>query len=245
MSHRTEGRSRRGVILSAGAGVCLILAGCTGAAAPGGPGDGEEPGETVEEAEEEISPAEDLMREHGLLGRVLLVYEEGVRRIEAGEDLPPDVLVQSAGIVRRFIEDYHEKLEEEFIFPRFEKAGRLAGLVSTLKAQHAAGRDVTGMIQQIGTATALRDKSSSGNLVIAIRSFVRMYRPHAAREDTVLFPALHEIVSPQEYGALGEAFEDRERKLFGQDGFESMVDVVAGIEKALGIDDLAGFTPTA
>ena len=32
------------------------------------------------EKDEEISPAEDLMREHGVLNRVLLVYEEAVRR---------------------------------------------------------------------------------------------------------------------------------------------------------------------
>jgi hypothetical protein len=31
--------------------------------------------------------------------------------------------------------------------------------------------------------------------------------------------------------------------LFGDDGFEKMVDRVAGIERALGIYDLAQFTP--
>jgi hypothetical protein len=36
-----------------------------------------------------------------------------------------------------------------------------------------------------------------------------MYRPHEAREDTVLFPALREIVSEQEFGALGEDFEKK------------------------------------
>jgi hypothetical protein len=33
--------------------------------------------------------------------------------------------------------------------------------------------------------------------------------------------------------------------LFGEDGFEQMVDRVASIEKALGIYDLAQFTPHA
>ena len=35
------------------------------------------------EDEEDVSPPEDLMREHGVLKRVLLVYEEAVRRQEA------------------------------------------------------------------------------------------------------------------------------------------------------------------
>ena len=70
-----------------------------------------------------------------------------------------------------------------------------------------------------------------------------MYRPHEAREDTVLFPAFRGIVSPHEYDSLGESFEKKEHELFGEDGFEKMVDRVAGIEKSLGIYDLAQFTP--
>jgi hypothetical protein len=43
-----------------------------------------------EESEEEVSPSEDLMREHGVLKRVLLIYGESIRRIEGDEDLPPE-----------------------------------------------------------------------------------------------------------------------------------------------------------
>jgi putative oxidoreductase len=38
--------------------------------------------EKKEEAEEEVAPPEDLMREHGVLKRVLLVYEEAAHRID-------------------------------------------------------------------------------------------------------------------------------------------------------------------
>jgi hypothetical protein len=50
-------------------------------------------------------------------------------------------------------------------------------------------------------------------------------------------------VTKHEYDALGEDFEKKEHELFGDDGFEKMVDRVAGIEKTLGIYDLAQFTP--
>src|SRR5579884_4424993 len=73
-----------------------------------------------DETQDEVSPAEDLMREHGVLKRVLLIYGEAVRRIEAKEDVPPEAIMDSARIIRSFIEDYHEKLEENFLFPRFE-----------------------------------------------------------------------------------------------------------------------------
>ena len=72
-----------------------------------------------------------------------------------------------------------------------------------------------------------------------------MYAPHEAREDTVLFPALRDIVSKHEFAALGEDFEKKEHELFGDDGFEKMVDRVATIEKSIGLYDLAQFTPKA
>ena len=176
------------------------------------------------QGEEDVSPAEDLMREHGVLNRILLIYDESVRRLDAGAaDVPSDVITGAADIVRRFIEDYHEKLEETHLFPRFERAKTMTDLVATLQNIKNAGE---------------RPK-----LIAAIRQFNRMYRPHEAREDTVLFPAFRKIVSKNEYASLGEDFEKQEHELFGEDGFESMVDKVAGLEKRLGIYDLGQFTP--
>jgi hemerythrin-like domain-containing protein len=76
-----------------------------------------------------------------------------------------------------------------------------------------------------------------------MQQFTRMYEPHEAREDTVLFPAIRSIVSKHEFASLGEEFEKKEHQLFGEDGFEKMVDQVAGIERRLGIYDLGQFTP--
>jgi hemerythrin-like domain-containing protein len=195
--------------------------------------------------EEEVSPAEDLMREHGVLKRILLIYGEAARRIDAREDLPPKSLADAAGIIRSFLEDYHSKLEEDFLFPRFQKANKLVDLVKVLRDQHEAGRRLTDVTRRLATAQALRSPEDRRALAESLRLFVRMYSPHEAREDTVLFPAFHEIVSPHEYGALGEDFEKREHELFGKDGFEEIVGRVAAIEKSLGIFDLSQFTPRA
>src|SRR5437660_689619 len=88
------------------------------------------------EPEEDISAPEDLMREHGVLNRILLIYEEGLRRLRAKEEVPPDVFSKPANLVRKFVEDYHEKLEENFIFPEFEKQKKLVDLVKTQREQH-------------------------------------------------------------------------------------------------------------
>jgi len=192
---------------------------------------------------EDVSPAEDLMREHGLLRRILLIYSESARRLEAGQDVPPEVLTGSAGIIRSFIEDYHEKLEEDFLFPRFRRAKRLVDLVDVLQEQHRAGRRLTEAIIRLAAPRPQEKPEDRRSLAETLRQFIRMYEPHAAREDTVLFPALHEILTAAEYDRLGDDFEGKEHGLFGAEGFEKMVDRVAAVEKSLGLYDLGQFTP--
>ncbi|HEY9854937.1 MAG TPA: hemerythrin domain-containing protein, partial [Stenomitos sp.] len=145
--------------------------------------------ETVKADVEEVLPVEDLMREHGVLRRLLLVYGEAIRRMEASEPLDPAIVSRSATLIRRFIEDYHEKNEEDYLFPRFQEAGKLVDLVRVLKEQHEAGRRVTARVLDLATAAGMSRSEDRTALVTELRRFIRMYEPHSAREDTVLFPA--------------------------------------------------------
>src|SRR5437870_13923075 len=196
-----------------------------------------------EKKEEEVAPPEDLMREHGVLKRVLLVYGEVLRRMDAKQDFPPEALADAAGIIRSFIEDYHEKLEEDFLFPRFEKAHQLVDLVKVLRTQHQAGRRVTDITLRFANLQSLKNDSERAQLIASMQQFIRMYNPHEAREDTVLFPAFRKIVSPHEFDSLGEDFEKKEDELFGEDGFEKVVDRVAGMARGRGMYDLSVLTP--
>jgi hemerythrin-like domain-containing protein len=213
--------------------VLVLGAGLLAAALPASAG--AKKGQKKEEAE--VGPAEDLMREHGVLRRVMYLYDEAARRLEAGEKPPLDALAAGAGIVRKVIEDYHEKLEENFIFPRMEKAKKLTDVTATLRRQHEAGRSVTANIVK------LCDGSDGKKLAQLLRVFNRMYRPHAAREDTVLFPAFHDLVGEKAYDELGEQFEDEEEKKLGKEGFEGAVAQVAKLEEQFGLSNLDQFTP--
>jgi hemerythrin-like domain-containing protein len=195
-----------------------------------------------EDEGQEVSPPEDLMQEHGLLNRILLIYDTCRVQLISKTSFPKEALGNAAGIIRTFVEDYHEKQEENYLFPRFQKANRLTDLVNVLLQQHQAGRTITDQILQL-TRSRSTTEAENQKLIQLLGSFNAMYRPHEAREDTVLFPAFRKIVSRHEYDSLGEEFENNEHKKFGEDGFETMVNKVAGIEKTLGIYDLAQFTP--
>lgn len=61
---------------------------------------------TLARAKEKIDPdegvtaPEDLMKEHGVLNRCLLIYEEGMRRINSQNDVSPEVFSHMAQLVR-------------------------------------------------------------------------------------------------------------------------------------------------
>lgn len=191
---------------------------------------------------QEVSPPEDLMQEHGVLNRILLIYDHCKTELTSKKSIPLAELGNAASIIRTFVEDYHEKQEEDYLFPRFKKAHQLTDLVDVLMHQHQSGRKLTDQILQITRSKSLTE-SEGQKLTELLTQFNLMYRPHEAREDTVLFPTFRKIVSTHEYDSLGEEFEKNEHKLFGEDGFEAIVNNVAEIEKHFGIYELEQFTP--
>ncbi len=116
-----------------------------------------------EKKSEEVGPPEDLMREHGVLKHALLIYGEVLRRIDAKQDFLPETLADAARIIRSVVEDYHEKLEEDFLFPRFEKANVLLDLVKVLRTQHQAGRQVTDVTMRFANLQSLKNESERGS----------------------------------------------------------------------------------
>ena len=143
-------RTRRDFLVAAGTvGAGLLLTGCAGIAA--------RPEEKkLKEGEAGITPTEGLMRQHGVLERVLLIYEEGARRIETDDVLLPENIADAATVVRAFIKDFHEGQEESVVFLPLEKAGTLAPLTAVLRAQHKAGHGATDEPPEAARAAAVQ-----------------------------------------------------------------------------------------
>ncbi|MFG1704293.1 hemerythrin domain-containing protein [Nonomuraea sp. M3C6] len=237
-------RDLLGLPVAVAGSVTLTACGAAGVVRAGGASPSQAPATPTpgEQEEAPVTPPEDLMREHGVLKRILLIYREGIRRIGTGQQVPAQALNASARIIRSFIEDYHERLEEKYVFPRLQQAGKLTDIVPVLLLQHQRGRVLTSRLLTATGATATPDKRARQAMVASMASFIRMYEPHEAREDTVVFPVFRDVVPAKEFLELAETFEEEERRRFAR-GFTGVVDQVAEIEKTLGIYNLAQFTP--
>ena len=223
---------RRRLILTAGGSVLVLPLATLG-----------QPKEHEEEAE--VTANEDLMREHGVIRRALFVYAEASRRARAEPgSLPLPQLLDTARLFRTFAEDYHEHaLEETHIFPVVRRlAGPVARLPEVLLIQHQRGRELTDYIHRIASGRSLAP-AEAARLAGTLDALIAMYGPHAAREDTELFPAWKQAIGEKAYEEMGEKFEDIERRTFGHDGFEDARSRIAHIEDAFGLADLSAVTP--
>jgi hemerythrin-like domain-containing protein len=235
--------ARRRVVIAAGAGLLLAATDAKIARAA----EKAEREKKQDEDEKEVGAVEDLMREHGVIRRAILVYRNMSSKLRAKPaTVDPDLIRRTATLFRTFGEDYHEKkLEETHIFPTIKKAGGpAAAYVDVLVAQHQRGRELTDFI----LAKAGKGSIATGDaemLAGVLDGFEVMYAHHAAREDTIVFPAWKDALSGRQLDEIGDLFEEIERQQFGKDGFEDAVAQIAQIEQALGIADIAQFTPPA
>jgi hemerythrin-like domain-containing protein len=191
-----------------------------------------------------VAAVEDLMREHGVIRRILVVYRESAARLrQKPSALLADALQKSAKLMQTFGEDYHEKaLEEAHLFPAVKQAGGPASnSIDALLAQHQRGRELTSYVLSVSQRSPTA--ASAEPLARALEGFARMYEEHAAHEDTVVFQAWKKAMSRKQLDEMGELFEDIERKTFGGDGFEDASAKIAGIEASLGITLAALLAP--
>jgi hemerythrin-like domain-containing protein len=234
---------RTSTIVSAG----LLLAGCRGGAETDS--ETRATNESPPSAHEnqvggEVTATEDLMREHGVLRRALLVYSAVAMKLRGNPStVAPEALQKTAKLFKAFGEEYHEKkLEEAYIFPAVKKAGgEAATYADILIVQHDRGREITDYIISV-TQGAKLGANNAEPLSKALDAFVLMYRHHAAREDTIIFPAWKRTMTGQQLGEMNEKFEDIEHEQFGEDGFDDAVKQISAIEGSLSLADIAQFT---
>jgi hemerythrin-like domain-containing protein len=195
--------------------------------------------------EPEVTATEDLMREHGVIRRALLIYAQLTDKLRKSPgSVDAAALHKTAQLFRTFGEDYHERmLEEQHIFPIIRKMqGAAARYPEVLIAQHQRGREITDYILAVTQAPKISVHHGEP-LARTLEGFVRMYQNHAAREDTIVFPAWKTNFSNQQLDELSEQFEAIEHKMFGKDGFEDAEQTVSQVEATFGFTDISQFTP--
>lgn len=251
MSERDVMYSRRMMI---GAGVtagAVLLGPSTWGAQGTKPDTGQKAGQTAagESQEPNMTATEALMRQHAVVSRLLLIYDNAsmpeagaTTTAAAASTTRPSakVLASTAQLLRANVDDNHAQMEEQFVFPMFQKANKMTDLVATLREQHVAARKLTDSILR---ATEKGESSNAEALSADLKAYVRMIQAHTAYEETQLYPQIHTVMSPKGFEQLLTRIQDADNKALGAGGFAGLLAKITDLERSAGITSLAQFTP--
>jgi hemerythrin-like domain-containing protein len=181
-----------------------------------------------------LTPIEDLTLDHGIIKRIFLILDKVVERVEEG-NFQPAPLKSTLEIIKSFVAGIHERLEEEYVFPVFEKKDLNKTLVAKLRHEHAKGHEIIAQVQQLLGLQDFQSLKNRNKIVSLLKKYNKMYRHHLEQEDTVLFPNFGSLVTEKSMQELGVKFSNREHQLFGKDGHKAVMKTIEDIEKQLGI----------
>ncbi|MGA9139330.1 MAG: hemerythrin domain-containing protein [Methanocella sp.] len=197
-----------------------------------------------EELEERVAtPIENLMKEHGVLLRILGIYDRVTGDAESGKELNAGAIYRTAEISRDYIGKHHDACEERYIFPQFRKSHYIMDIITELHDQHVAAVKITKQILALASPDSTPDDDSNRTLKNLCKSIVSMYRPHISWEQSIVFPVFYDIVTADYIRDIRDKMEAEERKMLGETGFRGLVGRLSEIEKDVGTYDLHGYTP--
>ncbi len=199
-----------------------------------------EKGEELEE--KESSPTEDLMKEHGVIERIMLIYQRMIEKAITGQEVDVSVINRASKMVNEYVSKHHEHDEEEYVFPKFREANYIVDLVDTLEHQHNVSRELNLQVMELSSKGAEITQDEAVRLLDLCGMFINMYLPHISRENTILFPTFFDIVSPEYVQDTKKKMEDEEEKVLGETGFRGFVGHVAELEKEVGCHELSQYT---
>jgi hemerythrin-like domain-containing protein len=179
-----------------------------------------------------------MLQEHGILRRILLVYDEFLSQLESAETAPPiGAVIDTTTLLQSYVQGYHEVIEETYVFPVVEKIPSMQGLVSTLRRQHALARQLsTDVIVSARMADLKR-------LTTTLDALVLLYQAHTAWEDTDLTIALRDVLTPEGSRELLGKIHRVERDVFGPRAEAHALTQIVEIERQFDVHGPAEFEP--
>ena len=160
-----------------------------------------------------------LQQEHQLVLPFLDALEAAARRLECRqqtscEPLRPSFFLDASQFIRSFVEGCHHSKEEGLLFPALEAAGvpQLGGLMGEILAEHDECRRLSLQMHAGAERLANGDAGSRVTLAWNTLAFIRLVRPHLAKEEAALFPFADKKLSVEQWANIADEFERLEAK---------------------------------
>ena len=175
-----------------------------------------------------------LKHEHRVIERILAVLERAAKKVDAGEDVPPEIFEKSLDFIRNFADRCHHAKEEDILYVAMQRKGmpRGSGPIAVMLMEHDEGRGyVKGMAGAI--AGYRTDPEARKVLVSNALGYTQLLSQHIMKEDNILYMMADEMISASEQKQLAHQFEEAEEKVVGPGIHEKLLALADELEKAV------------
>ena len=143
------------------------------------------------------------------------------RTLVSAKDAPPHEIADAAAAIFRYFSvalPLHEADENESLFPRICAAQPLGGLAreaaETMIEQHKAIDELAAELLSLCSSldrNPVRLPALAGRLEIVTSALDKIFAAHLGLEETVIFPAIQELLSPAQIEEILNEMNERRR----------------------------------
>jgi len=172
--------------------------------------------------------------EHRSISAILHGMEYLVDRVRTRKaKIDPRVFSAMIYYLDTFSERMHHPKEDRYLFKAMRsRGGEAAAVVADLEKEHAAGGEALKRLEQSLVRYEEGGDKEFPAFAEAVAKFVREYRDHMQKEESVVFPLAQRILSTADWQAIDRAFEDNRDPLAAQRDsrdFEKLFDRIVNL----------------
>jgi len=172
--------------------------------------------------------------EHRSIGAILHGMEYLVERVRTRKaKIDPRVFSAMIYYLDTFSERMHHPKEDRYLFKAMRsRGGEAAAVVADLEREHAAGGEALKRLEQRLVRYEEGGDKEFPAFAEAVTKFVREYRDHMQKEESVVFPLAQRILSTDDWQAIDRAFEENRDPLAAQRDsrdFEKLFDRIVNL----------------
>ena len=182
----------------------------------------------------EMRPTEDLMNEHRVIERMLVVVSRAADRLNEGREVGSEVFVGAADFFKNFADRCHHGKEEKLLFKKMMERGVSGevGPIAVMLREHEDGR---AHVRKIAELSARKlDERSRTELIKHAKAYVDLLGQHIQKEDNILYPMANQILTSEDQKELEKGFDEVEEKIMGPGVHERYHHMIEEWEEKLG-----------
>jgi len=177
----------------------------------------------------------DIIRgEHRSIAAILHGMEYLVERVRTRKaKIDPRVFGAMIYYLDTFSERMHHPKEDRFLFSAMRaRGGEAAAVVADLEHEHAAGGESLRRLEQCLMRYEEGGDREFPAFADAVARFVREYRDHMHKEESIAFPLAQRVLSASDWQAIDRAFEENRDPLAAERDsrdFEKLFDRIVNL----------------